>query len=109
MSAPRQVLQVCKVLHRPRPAGPLCLGRTFERGVVNVTISKNVTITNLMSMSDGAPPSAALELTLRGVHKLRIARDGGGIKIGVENLDTGDMFGRTVVPPPGRGPGGAGA
>jgi hypothetical protein len=47
MSAPRQVLQVCKVLHRPRPAGPLCLGRTFERGVVNVTISKNVTIFEL--------------------------------------------------------------
>jgi hypothetical protein len=51
-----------------------------------------------MSMSDGAAASVALELTLRGVHKLRIARDGAGLKIGVENLDTGDMFGRTLVP-----------
>ena len=43
-----------------------------------------------------APPPAQLELTLRGVHRLRLARDGGGLALAVENLDTGDKFGRSV-------------
>ena len=43
-----------------------------------------------------APPPAELELTLRGVHRLRLARDGGGLTLAVENLDTGDKFGRSV-------------
>jgi hypothetical protein len=96
MSAPRQVLQVCKVLHHRPPRPALSHGRnTVCRRSQNVSTSAR---NGCACPTAPAPPSAALELTLRGVHKLRVARDGGGLKIGVENLDTGDMFGRTVVP-----------
>jgi hypothetical protein len=43
-----------------------------------------------------ALPSAVLELTLRGVHQLRLTRDSTGLTLAVENLDTGDKFRRNV-------------